>query len=418
MSSSCLTAPPELPSPATSGKLVLARTRQPALGDDEDAETRLAEVKEKVAYKLSMLGDVGITKPKQVLDFMEDVTFKKVGGQQLTCKCMFCGTFIQSTGATRIVDHLSSACVLCPTSVKAPCVAMRATTESKRKGKDEHTALVMVEQDQALRMMKMQKTQLRQEGIKAGFKSAESACADQAIARFFYSNGLNFGAADVLPDSYYREMVRAIQATPPGYMPPNAQKLAGSLLDEAAATMKGDLAARDKEGELSRKFGVTYTSDGWDSCDNLPLINSAYIMANDGGVYQRSVDTSGYSKTAEYCASLMIADIYDIGCTKVVLITTDTCAVMRKCWAIVQDEFPWISIAPCQTHCPSLLVGDIAKLPAPAQTIKDETLVVAWFTNHHKPLSILRNKVQQVFGKSKELKKAGATRMGTNTWVG
>ena len=91
---------------------------------------------------------------------------------------------------------------------------------------------------------------------------------------------------------------------------------------------------------------------------------------------------------------------------------------MRKCWAIVQDEFPWISIAPCQTHCPSLLVGDIAKLPAPAQTIKDETLVVAWFTNHHKPLSILRNKVQQVFGKSKELKKAGATRMGTNTWVG
>ena len=67
---------------------MLARTRQPALGDDEDAETRLAEVKEKVAYKLSLLGDVGITKPKQVLECMEDVTFKKVGGQQLTCKCI------------------------------------------------------------------------------------------------------------------------------------------------------------------------------------------------------------------------------------------------------------------------------------------------------------------------------------------
>ena len=59
---------------------MLARTRQPALGDDEDAETRLAEVKEKVAYKLSLLGDVGITKPKQLLDFMGDVTLKKPAG--------------------------------------------------------------------------------------------------------------------------------------------------------------------------------------------------------------------------------------------------------------------------------------------------------------------------------------------------
>ena len=182
--------------------------------------------------------------------------------------------------------------------------------------------------------------------------------------------------------------------------------------------MQDDITKRDEEGQLSRKFGVTYTSDGWDSCDNLPLINSAYILANDGGVYQRSVDTSGASKGADYCASLMIVDIYSIGCTKVVMLVTDTCAVMRKCWKIVQDEFPWISIAPCQTHCPSLLLNDIAKLPVPAQTIKDETLVVCWWTNHHKPLAILRSKVKQTLGKSCELKKAGATRMGTNTWVG
>ena len=141
-------------------------------------------------------------------------------------------------------------------------------------------------------------------------------------------------------------------------------------------------------------------------------------MANDGGVYQRSVDTSGHNKNAEYCAMLIIADIYDIGPTKVVMFVTDTCAVMRKCWRIVQDEFPWISAAPCQTHCPSLLLNDVARLPVPAQTIKDETLVVAWFSNHHKPLALLRSKVQTLFGKSCELKKAGATRMGTNTWVG
>ena len=114
----------------------------------------------------------------------------------------------------------------------------------------------------------------------------------------------------------------------------------------------------------------------------------------------------------------MIADIYEIGPTKVVMLVTDTCAVMRKCWGIVQDEFPWISCAPCQTHCPSLLLGDICKMPTPAQIIKDEALVVSWFVNHHKPLAILRQKVAETLKKSCELKRAGATRMGTNTWVG
>ena len=50
--------------------------------------------------------------------------------------------------------------------------------------------------------------------------------------------------------------------------------------------------------------------------------------------------------------------------------------------------------------------------------IKDETLLVGWFSNHHKPLAILRAKVKASLGKACELKKAGATRMGTNTWVG
>jgi hypothetical protein len=49
----------------------------------------------------------------------------------------------------------------------------------------------------------------------------------------------------------------------------------------------------------------------------------------------------------------MIEDIYAIGCTKVVMIVTDTCAVMKKCWAIVKDEFPWISrgMSGSRRHC-------------------------------------------------------------------
>ena len=82
------------------------------------------------------------------------------------------------------------------------------------------------------------------------------------------------------------------------------------------------------------RYGSCYVSDGWDSCDNLPLINSAFITANDGGVYWRSVDTSGKEKNAEYCAALMIADIYEFGALKVTLLVTDTCTTMKKCWSI------------------------------------------------------------------------------------
>lgn len=122
-----------------------------------------------------------------------------------------------------------------------------------------------------------------------------------------------------------------------------------------------------------------------------------------------------------YCDALlmMISDIYyEMGCTKVGLVVTDTCTTMQKCWEILQDEFPWISCATCQTHCPSLLLKDIGKLPEPAATLKDEGVVACWFANHHKPLAILRSKVKSAFhGKSKELKKISATHMGSASWV-
>jgi hypothetical protein len=114
----------------------------------------------------------------------------------------------------------------------------------------------------------------------------------------------------------------------------------------------------------------------------------------------------------------MIEDIYTIGCTKVVMVITDTCAVMQKAWVIVADEFPWMMCVPCVPHVTSLMMKDVAKIPEVAQLIKDETLVVGWFSNHQKPLAILRAKTLQVLQRRKELRKAGGTRFGTNTLVG
>ena len=425
----------------------VATALQGCLGDEEEREARRAAILTDMQERITALGE--ITKPKHMISFLNGVAYKTVGGQQLSGNCMFCKTHVKSTGATRVVDHFIS-CALCPAEVKTPCKGFRTGTLEKRKEKEQHEELVVAEQQHTELVLKKQKVELQQQGIKAGFNSAEVTIADLAIANFFYANAISFGAADAAPDSYYREMVRAIKAAPAGYRPPTKNAIGNRLLDISHTDMLRDVEKRDangtllprsshphprpshphprpppvancarRAGEQSDKFGVAYTSDGWDSCDHLPLINSAYILANNGGVYQRSVDTSGKTKSSEYCAALMIVDIYDIGCTKVILVLTDTCAAMQKAWRLVMDEFPWVSCAPCQTHCPSLLLTDVAKLPEPAAVIKEENVVVGWISNHQKPLAIFREKVRALFpGKSKELKKAGATRMGTNTFVG
>ena len=341
------------------------------------AQARVDALDALLDEKFATLGEAGIARPRDALLFVNNLEYKTAGGAQLTCFCMFCNLRITSTGASRVSDHLR-ACTLCPERVKQPLQLLRAKTDKKRKVKEEHSKLVAVHADEALKEAKLVKAEQRQQSLGRSFGSAESEVADVAVARFFYANGLSFAAADNAPGSFYRQMVDALKATKSSYVPPNYNKIAGTLLDTCHKHMEAEVQKRDAGGKLSERFGLTYTSDGWEDTNHLSLINSAYIMANDGGVYLRSVDTSGMTKSGEYTANLMIEDIYSIGPLKVLCVVTDTCSTMRKAWKLVEAEFPWISCMPCQTHCPSLLLNDIGKLPGPAQVIREETQVVGW----------------------------------------
>ena len=273
-----------------------------------------------------------------------------------------------------MLEHLVLKCHRIPLSVKDKFKALEAKKEKKRKEKQEYQNVQMAQADEDFAEAKKRATNMRQTGLKAGFQAVECHLADHAIAKFFYANGLPFRVARPLSGgrSLYYEMVRAIQAAPRSYVPPNLNKLAGPLLDDVYSQMWRDLEARDPAGAFVKKFGATYVSDGWESAGNVPLINSAFISAADGGVYWRSVDTSGKIKDGEYTASLMIEDVYDFGPTKVVLIVTDTCATMKKAWDIVMQEFPWISVVPCQPHVASLLMKDLGKIPMVDSLIKEE----------------------------------------------
>eukprot|EP00327_Prymnesium_parvum_P021228 CAMPEP_0113236624 /NCGR_PEP_ID=MMETSP0008_2-20120614/4192_1 /TAXON_ID=97485 /ORGANISM="Prymnesium parvum" /LENGTH=214 /DNA_ID=CAMNT_0000083637 /DNA_START=363 /DNA_END=1003 /DNA_ORIENTATION=- /assembly_acc=CAM_ASM_000153 len=158
-----------------------------------------------------------IDKPKHAKEFFTGATYKRVGGEQLTAKCMYCSVLVTSTGATRLLDHLVK-CSLCPSEVRERFAALRNITHSKRKEKQESEALMKEEAERQLCQAKVQKV-LVQPGIRGSLKTAEAVNADEAIARFFYVNGISFAAADTAVDSYYKEMCRAIKAAPMGYIP-------------------------------------------------------------------------------------------------------------------------------------------------------------------------------------------------------
>ena len=285
----------------------------------------------------------------------------KTKGQQVKAQCMACGHSFSSTGSHRLVKHLVK-CSMVPDDIKKPFEVLMRQTECGKAQKRALDNLVKEEAEVAAREHASKQARLKQSCIRAGLKSLEVDEADEAIANFFYANGLSFAAASTEQMSYYREMVKKIQAAPTGYIPPHRRKLAGTLLeDDCYDRMWKRIEQRDPNGAQAMRYGACYVSDGWDSVDNLPLINSAFIAGNDGGVYWRSVDTSGKEKNAEYCAALMIANIYEFGPLEVILVITDTCTTMRKCWSIVMDEFPWVMVLPCQAHVLSLLMKDIGK---------------------------------------------------------
>lgn len=355
--------------------------------------------------------------PKHAAHFFNNVRKKEGTAQQQVGECMCCGAHVVSTGSFKFHSHILG-CVVMPALVKKPFHELRNSTASKRQAKHEADKMHEEEVQIAAAQHQAEQKRWKQQCIRAGIHSAEVEAADRAIANFFYGNALPFSAAGSEVDSLYHKMVKAIQAAPPSYVPPNYKKLGGDLLDKCYDSMWAKLKERDPIGEKAMKFGSTYVSDGWDSCDSLPLINSAFITENDGGLFWRSVDTSKNTKSAEYCAAQMIADIYAYGPLKVVMVVTDTCTTMQKCWEIVEDEFPWVSVVPCQPHVISLLMKDIAKTESVTKLISDESVIVQWFSNHHFPLAKLREVVRNKLGKAKELVKAGATRFGTNTLVG
>lgn len=130
-----------------------------------DTHARLSELRSECADIMDKLP--ASLKPKDVLHFFKNVSFKTTGGQQVTASCMFCKRAITSTGAARLVDHLAECVVVLP-EVKQKVKEIKSAQEKKRKMKQQESELLMKEADIQMELAKQQK--LMQQGIRSSFR--------------------------------------------------------------------------------------------------------------------------------------------------------------------------------------------------------------------------------------------------------
>jgi hypothetical protein len=227
--------------------------------------------RERIAAAVQAAGP--IVRQKQVEHFFTDFTCAKPGSQNASDDCVFCGTTRKSSGSTRFVEHILT-CNFAPLDIKEG-FKMLVDKKSEKKAEKRVREVHLAEQDELDRLAHhAEQDRKRQRGIRAGLKSAAHNAADIAIANWFYANDIPSASAEATADELWHDMINKIKESPSNYIPPNANKLAGPLLDDAHALMLKKLGARDPAGLLKEKYCASYNTDGWDSTDHLPLINS------------------------------------------------------------------------------------------------------------------------------------------------
>jgi len=227
---------------------------------------------------------------------------------------------------------------------------------------------------------------------RGGLKRAAAASADQAIAEFFFANGLPPRLAD---DYFFKGMLKAVKVADANYKSPPRQRLSTDLLSRAKKRAKLEQDRVIKLGvELT---GATLVSDGWSDMNRRPLINVLEVTPK-GEFFHQSIDTSGDKKTMEYIAE-------KVG--KHVTQDTDFVVMDGACKGAIEklmQQFAWLSGVVCSTHGLELFMKDIGKQPF-AEVVLDRVKAIVKFINGHHKTNTMFDKLS-----SKRLLLPAATR--------
>ena len=296
-------------------------------------------------------------------------------------ECNFC-QHVFVAGTTRIRDHLCDKCVPVQgnieefKSVKEKLVQERellARQKSNKRRQAEVDFSVSTDSPSSSTVAPYIPPTRGQLTIQESMLPASNGEVDEAIAQFFY--GCNISSRIVNHPLFIR-MVKKLRQAPLRYKVPDRGRLSNDLLDTTYSSLKRDEAPL--RSAVLKDCG-TVISDGWDNVAKDHLIN--FLVGNskgfffDGTYKLKSEDSENAAKVAQ----LICAEIVRQGPLNIVQVVTDTCAVMKAAWKMVEKAFPWITCTCCAPHVISLELHDMAKIPDVAAAIRGCQTILARF---------------------------------------
>ena len=186
--------------------------------------------------------------------------------------------------------------------------------------------------------------------------SAEKhAFATELLARGVYSTGL---PPNVLDDKLFRRGLLAVAEAGPGWQPPSAKELLGTLLIREEARVHAAIAA---DRVTTARVGVTLVGDGATNVKRQPILNVLSVQANRVE-FMKATNCAGKVKSMRFIADDMVAAIKALPDPQaVVAVLMDNAT--RGAWPLIEADCPWVVCGPCGPHVVDLLMEDVGKLP-------------------------------------------------------
>lgn len=360
------------------------------------------------SQRVGKVRKAAVVAPKRTGDLWETVNVVREHDTSPHLSCKNCGANFCG-GATRITQHVIEKC-----SADSPeFLALKeklldrngAFHNMKRQRATEAEVSDAAAVEETIVQREKKKKKFEQQGIHASLNAAKSEECDDAIAEMWF--GLNLPAAKI-DHPLVKKCFKKMQFAPPSYVLPNRQRMYGELLERTSTRLRAE-ESLTRENML--KNGCTITSDGWDNVASDHLIN-VLVGVNAGAFFEGTYKLSSTdAENAPAVFKLLMDQIDRIGPLSVVQVCTDTCAVMRAAWKLVEAKYPWIACTCCAPHVLSLYLKDIGKIDAVACVLAKVTNVLNRFWGKTRwPRTKLRETAAQNHGKALGLYRAKVTR--------
>lgn len=292
-----------------------------------------------------------------------------VSNFKFTCKYCFSGK-VMTGGSTRMRDHLLGEgakhvlpCVGVPSdvvqSLKAHVSNAMSQAAAKKAREREQVAAAKDARAESIKRLAESLSngtasvnkKWRQSTVEECGGAAILDVTQQAVARMWYGCGLAFDLVTYVEVVDAFDAVAAYGAATGNNTFPMLSKpqLRNDRLDREVKRIESELLAHKAS---SAAYGLSLQSDGKDNVARCHLVN-VVTTTPVGTEFREVLDVSGKSRDAEHTAQLLVDAVGRLSPVEqsgLVSIITDTPAVNKAAWKLLETKLPHVHCIPCAAH--------------------------------------------------------------------